>query len=131
MDDRIARLIEERSQIKARDAWGYKKTFDYSLKILRQGYGLELSLIEKVILKHILEDCFNQLDQMSYSCRSGHGGFNPVAETVTQFLVEQYGIPHEYSTIHLQGSDKSDLAIKNHDEFKEYLRREQERMLLP
>jgi hypothetical protein len=116
-----------------------RSIFEKSLKCIKITFGLDLSLIEKVRLKLLVNKTISDLESLAEQCEKPlafsslyvYGSFNPVGESVSRFMVKYYGLPVELANVHTSNPKEAGLYSHHKNAFNEYLRRVQSRLHLP
>ena len=98
-----------------------QKTFNEAREFIRYEYGLELSLIELVILNEkYVRPNVNKIKK--YSDKDSLDDVDAGIESATTFLYDYYGVPaYDIKFVH------SEFNRKFHQQIKEYLKIIQER----
>jgi hypothetical protein len=123
---------------KAREVYDSREVFLDSRRCILSTFGLNLSLIEQVILKRYVESSLDSLDNVlelcdvhpSFSSEYVLNSFEPCCETVTNFMIDYYGLPFELAKVHTSVPLSAQLYSKNTQEFIEYLNILQDKMHL-
>lgn len=133
----VEELCEEKRKPikKVREYYPEKEVFEQSKKHIKWTFGLDLSIIEQVALKQYIAPVLDTLEGICAENRAkgiigASNEYEPVAEVITQFMMDYYDLPFELAFVHTSGKN-ADLYNYHQKEFNEYLRRVQERKHMP
>jgi len=98
-----------------------QRDFGYARRTLRYCFGLDLTLIELVKLRHYVEDAVRDLFLVEHR----RNGFQARDEAVKRFLIFEYGLPPKFKVV-----DNAIMGIP-YKPLNEWLKRRQEEMHFP
>ena len=125
----------------AKEQYPWEECLPEAQEQIQASYGLKLSALElREFKRHFLAST-NELQELADSCpkplyssvRYIQKSFDPVDDAITRFMMTEYDCSWELARVHTTRSQERgiELYLSHTEEFKEYLRRVQERKHLP